>query len=203
MAGNSADEVRVSFGNFWLGVAGAVCGLCCATLGFSVLYAAVFGDNSGVGASVAAGVVGGGFALFGVLCLIDVRSVARKRWLVLSDAGIAWEDIASRSWSAAWGELESVRVTYGFHRRFGGWTKPRLFRVRLIVAPVKPGDFATKGRPVTMQRGRHGAGPDEFSLPLGPNKRKVPAMVDGLDRFAGTANGGVIDEGQIYGAGYV
>lgn len=194
----SGDEVQVSFGGVWLTIRFGLVVAFCLALGGFVVFAALFGDNSGAGGSVAGGVIGGVFLLFGLVGAAALPGVARPRHLVFDGLGVTWNDRSRRSWSAAWQELALVRVTTAYHRvRF-----TNRYRVRLIIRPTDIDAFAAERPELSSLRARNGAAFDEYSLTLGPSKKKVPQLADGLNRFAGSANGGVIDEGRVIGFGY-
>lgn len=198
--GTSPDEVRVPFGGVREGLKLGVVGVFCLAVGLAAILVAVFGDNSSTGAAVMGGIVGGFFALMGAFIIVGATAASRTRWLVLDAKGLRWQDRGDRAWATTWADLASVRVTCGYHRTRLGM---RRSRVRLVVAPQRPADFPAGRRDLSQLRGRYGAGPDEFGVPLGPVQKKVPVIAEGLRRFAGPVDGGVVDEGRVYGVGYL
>ncbi len=201
--GPPAGEVRVPFGG--AGDVAKVCvgALICLLLGGGALYGAIFGKADTVGGTIAAGVIGAIFFLGGLAMALALPKVARHRYAVMDAGGFTWDDPKGRGWKASWPELTSIRVTTAYHQnRMRIAVRGKRYRVRLIVTPVEPKTFAMKRPQLAVLRGKFGAGPDEYGIPLGAEHKKVPALADGLQRYAGRANGGVVEEGRVMGFGY-
>jgi hypothetical protein len=125
-----------------------------------------------------------------------------KRSLVISAEGFAHQN-KKGGFRVAWPELRRIVVTTGYHQDKTKLFAPKVWRVRVIMDAADPG-FAQRHPELGNLQGKFGGtGPGSYGLPLGPVNNMVGPLAQALGTYAGQLFGGVIEEGQVLGFGYV
>ena len=147
-----------------------------------------------VGTRIIGSIIGLFFTGLGLLFLSRwPQLLFGNRALIVGSAGIALRDRFGPTFSVAWTDIASIRLTHGFKTTRAG----QRVLVRLDWWPTQdPGVNLPRGlakiwhRPTT---------PDRFRLPLGPNAFLIEPVDQALRRFAGGRYRPVEDSGSIPG----
>jgi hypothetical protein len=144
-----------------------------------------------------------------IVIRIEGRGLAGKlaakiggRLLVISAEGFAHQDKRG-GFRLAWGELRRITITTAFHRKSFQLIAPKLWRVRVVMDAADQGFPQRHPELVSLQGKYGGVGPGSYGLPLGPTHNLVPAIAQAFAAYGGQVFGGVIEEGQVIGFGYL
>ena len=124
-----------------------------------------------------------------------------KRSVIVSPDGFAYES-KKNNFRLGWRELRRIAITTAFHQDRTR-IAVKVWRVRVIMDAADPG-FAQRHPEIGGLMGKFGAsGPGSYGLPLGPVENVVGPLAQALAYYAGPLFGGVIEEGQVLGMGYL
>jgi len=126
--------------------------------------------------------------------------------LTVDPEGIAYQNMRS-GFKVAWPELQRVTVTMAYHAHTpqGGFAvTSRMWRIRLVMDAADPSSFAQYHPELAQAAGKHGGtGPGSYGIPLGGDQNVAVPIGQALAAYGGPRFGGVIDEGQVLGFGYL
>ncbi len=124
------------------------------------------------------------------------------RSLIVSTDGLA-HDSKKSQWQVSWRELRRLVITMAYHQNTTMLASKKVWRVRLILDVTDPG-FLQRHPQLAKGEGKFGGtGPGSFGIPLGPVENLVDPLVHAFTTFAAPIFGGVINEGQAVGFGYL
>jgi hypothetical protein len=124
-----------------------------------------------------------------------------KRSVIVSPQGFAYES-KKNTFRLGWPELRRIAITTAYHQDKTRFSM-KVWRVRIIMDAADPG-FAQRHPEISGLMAKYGAsGPGSYGLPLGPVDNIVGALAQALAYYAGPLFGGVIEEGQVLGMGYL
>lgn len=139
---------------------------------------------------------------------IEGRGVAKlaarlnRRSLVISPEGLAHED-KKGGFRVAWSELGRVTITTAYHQDTTKLVAPKMWRVRVVMDAADP-SFPQRHPELAGLQGKYGAsGPGSYGLPLGPVHNIVGPLAQAFATYGARVFGGVIEEGQVIGFGYL
>jgi hypothetical protein len=125
-----------------------------------------------------------------------------RRSLIIGPDGFAHQN-KKGGFRIAWPELRRITVTTAFHQDRTKIVAPKVWRVRVVMDAADPG-FAQRHPELAGLQGKYGAaGPGSYGLPLGPATPMVGPLAQALAQYGGPLFGGVIEEGQVLGFGYL
>ncbi|HEX3786526.1 MAG TPA: hypothetical protein VHW44_01590 [Pseudonocardiaceae bacterium] len=125
-----------------------------------------------------------------------------KRSLVISPEAFAYED-KKGAFRIPWSELRRITITTAYHQDRTKIMAPKVWRVRVVLDGGDPG-FPQRHPEIAGLQGKYGAaGPGSYGLPLGPVHNMVGPLAQALGMYGGQLFGGVLEEGQVLGLGYL
>lgn len=101
-----------------------------------------------------------------------------------------------------WNELRRVVVTKAYHQSDQVFSR-KTWRIRLVLDAADPSFFQRHPEMIGLQGKWGGTGEGSMGIPLGPAENCVDPLVRGLSSYGRSVFGGVIDEGQVMGFGYL
>jgi hypothetical protein len=126
----------------------------------------------------------------------------RPRSLIISPEGFAHEG-KQGSFRVGWAELRRITITTAYHQDKTKLVAPKTWRVRVIMDAADP-SFGQRHPELAGLEGKYGgSGPGSYGLPLGPAPNLVPQLAQALATYGSAVFGGVVEEGQVFGFGYL
>jgi hypothetical protein len=126
----------------------------------------------------------------------------RPRSLIISPEGFAHEG-KQGSFRVGWTELRQITITTAYHQDKAKLVAPKTWRVRVIMDAGDP-SFGQRHPEIAGLEGKYGgSGPGSYGLPLGPATNLVPQLAQALATYGAAVFGGVVEEGQVFGFGYL
>jgi hypothetical protein len=126
----------------------------------------------------------------------------RPRSLIISPEGFAHEG-KQGSFRVGWAELRRITITTAYHQDKTKLVAPKTWRVRVIMDAADPSFGQRHPELAGLEAKYGGSGPGSYGLPLGPAPNLVPQLAQALATYGAAVFGGVVEEGQVFGFGYL
>ncbi|MGH3425991.1 MAG: hypothetical protein ACRDQZ_00190 [Mycobacteriales bacterium] len=171
----ASDSVTVDAGTSlsWQGILGGALAL---FLGIAAFVGAFGPDGATIGKRAALLGVGSPFLLIGVVILLNLPMLLRRRYVVVDAAGLIWDDPAVFPFSVAWSDVAEVRMdTATIHNYNSG----DLNAVHLVLTPVAH-DFPAHHKQMAPYSDDHG----NYVLNLGDQPEARDEIGQAVQRFA-------------------
>lgn len=181
-----SDEVEITYGGLREMLPSLAAVTVCVLIGGGSLYGGIVADRGG---RVPAMIVGGVFLALGIAMTFGLVIPGRRKHLAFDRDGIHGSGPGDRRWELRWDEINRVRVELSVIKT----RRAAVHTVRVMIAVRELQHFAEHHPEISALRGGRGAAVDEVNLPIGHVRRVVPDILAALDRYAGAANGGLID----------
>lgn len=180
------DRIVISYGGWraMLPTLGAV--TVCVVLGGAGLVGGLTTDQDG---RVPAMVIGSILLVVGLAMILGLRVTGRRKQLVFTADAVHWNGPGDREWTLPWDRISRIRVHLSDVRT----RRATVYVVRLIIAPTDLTALLERTPELSGLRGDRDAAVDELTLTLGHARQVVPDLLRALERFAGAANGGLLD----------
>ncbi|GAB3873639.1 hypothetical protein ACFQ1S_16420 [Kibdelosporangium lantanae] len=125
-----------------------------------------------------------------------------KRSLIVAPDSLGM-DAKQGTFRLAWPELRRVMITTAYHQDTTKIYAPKTWRVRLVMDVVDQG-VVQRHPEIAGLQGKYGAsGPGSYGIPFGPVINIVPQLAQALTTYGPQVFAGILEEGQIYGFGYL
>jgi len=125
-----------------------------------------------------------------------------RRSLIISPEGVAHEG-KKGAFRFAWPELRRVTITTAYHQDRTNIVSMKTWRIRVVFDTADP-SFSQRHPELGSLQGKYGGtGPGSYGLPLGPANNLVGPIAQAFATYGGQVFGGVIEEGQVIGMGYL
>jgi len=132
--------------------------------------------------------------------VVQISGLGGGESLVVSPQDITYQNMRG-GFRLAWSELQRVTVTMAYHQQRHG---SQIWRVRLVLDAADPMRFAQLHPEMADAQGKHGGtGPGSYGIAIGLNPAIATTIGQALATYGGPRFGGVIDEGQVLGFGYL
>lgn len=128
-------------------------------------------------------------------------SMGGLRTIIIAPGYIAMQ-AKKTPFQIGWNELRRAVVTKAHHQSDQMFSR-KTWRIRLVLAATDPSFFQRHPEMIGLQGKWGGTGEGSMGIPLGPAENCVDPLVRGLSSYGGSVFGGVIDEGQVIGFGYL
>ena len=127
----------------------------------------------------------------------------RPRSLIVSPEGFAHEG-KQGGFRIGWTELRRIAITTAYHQDTTKLIRPpKTWRVRVVMDAADPSFGQRHPEIANLEAKYGGTGPGSYGVPLGPVINLVPQLAQALATYGSAVFGGVIEEGQVMGFGYL